>query len=60
MMACLEHECHSCGYWWTDNNASRVCPRCHSLNTSLFFDEFPESEEKDDDREEECSDDERG
>ena len=55
-MACLEHECRSCGHFWADNNVSRVCPRCHSLNTALFFDEFPEPEEKDDGREK-CRDD---
>ena len=52
-MSCLDHECRECGYWWSDNNPSRVCPRCGSPETSVYFDEQddhePYYEEREDD-----------
>ena len=50
MCACLEKECRDCGYWWSDNHPSRVCPECGSTNTSRYFDEQPEPDyEREDD-----------
>jgi Zn finger protein HypA/HybF involved in hydrogenase expression len=38
-MACLEHNCRDCRHNWFDNNVSRRCPECGSVNTSILFDE---------------------
>jgi len=44
-MSCLEKECRDCGYWWSDNHPSRVCPRCGNTYTSVFFDEYDDHHE---------------
>ena len=43
-MACLEHECRECKRVWFDNNPSRVCPSCGSLDTAMYFDEQDDGE----------------
>lgn len=40
-MACMEHECHSCGRVWFDNQARPACT-CGSTNVSHWFDEEPD------------------
>lgn len=38
-MACMEHDCRSCGHQWFDNSLERECPNCGSWDTARLFDE---------------------
>jgi Zn finger protein HypA/HybF involved in hydrogenase expression len=57
-MACLEHQCRDCRASWFDNDLSRLCPDCGSLNTSFWFDEDCDDIDTPEYREEEFDDDE--
>jgi hypothetical protein len=48
IMACMEHECMSCGAFWMNNKAWDVC-ECGSTNVRSLFDEHPWAEEDEDD-----------
>lgn len=52
-MACMDHECLDCGEWWADNSTDRECPFCGSMNTTMFFDEYPEPHPEEEEWEEE-------
>ena len=41
-MACMEHNCGTCGEMWFNNNHGGACPKCGSHDISSFFDEAPE------------------
>lgn len=28
----IEHECETCGYFWSSNCESAQCPACHTLD----------------------------
>jgi rubrerythrin len=43
-MACMEHECHECGYLWHDNTPRGNCPQCGAWDVGHYFDEVPEVE----------------
>ena len=41
-MACMEHNCGTCGEMWFNNDHGRACPKCGSQDISSFFDEASE------------------
>lgn len=61
-MACMEHECSSCGTVWFDNGPG-VCPKCGSQDIVSHFDEMDDHynlpdlwNEDENQEEEECLD----
>ena len=52
-MACMEHECigdihvglKPCGFWTSNNEIMRTCPKCGGSVTSIF-DEDPRDEQE--------------
>ncbi len=38
-MACMEHECGTCGNHWFNNREEKKCPECKSPNVSNHYDE---------------------
>ena len=38
-MACMEHQCDTCGEMWFDNKASGTCSKCGSYDVASFYDE---------------------
>lgn len=43
-MACMDHDCGACGYFWMDNSVAVFCPKCGAAAPSNHFDEEPDRE----------------
>ena len=50
-MACMEHECRSCGNNWFNNINEYACPKCGEHNVTNWSDEpgYDEDEDEDED-----------
>ena len=46
-MACMEHECETCGYVYFDNRRYGCCPRCGGATIDHFDEDIDKDEEID-------------
>ena len=38
-MACMEHICFKCNWWFMDNTTRKLCPKCGTKIRSYFDEE---------------------
>ena len=53
-MACIDHQCRTCGHAWFSNTQDPICELCGSDDITEWFDEDPD-DWRDDEADDYCA-----